>query len=195
MLIDHGLGNPLGSWNGSAYTGTLAIVASGRNGGGWNGSGIITSMTAAAAPGTLATIGISNTVAALGLTSGQTAVWDGFTVDSTCVLLRYTFTGDENLDGVINGDDYFAIDAGFAGTQPSYAKGDLNYDGRINADDYFLIDSNYNKARAPLAAGALPLSVASVELPPSSYTHFADQPIDSAYDRLIDPPAASDSLL
>jgi hypothetical protein len=92
--------------------------------------------------------------------------------------LRYTFTGDENLDGVINGDDYFAIDAGFAGTQPSYAKGDLNYDGRINADDYFLIDSNYNKAAVPLANAALPQAV--------QHSSFSTLQIASAYKQLID---------
>src|SRR4029079_8532147 len=31
----------LGSWNGSAYTGVLGLLASGRNGGSWDGAGII----------------------------------------------------------------------------------------------------------------------------------------------------------
>jgi hypothetical protein len=49
-----------------------------------------------------------------------------------------------NMDGVINGDDYFRIDAGFSGSSPiAYENGDLNYDGKINADDYFIIDKNY----------------------------------------------------
>jgi hypothetical protein len=49
-----------------------------------------------------------------------------------------------NLDGELNGDDYFNIDANVlqSGIVFGYSLGDLNYDGEINGDDYFLIDSN-----------------------------------------------------
>ena len=58
---------------------------------------------------------------------------------------KATYNGDVDLDGRINADDYFAIDAGFLAQPPDplYGQGDFNYDGKINADDYFLIDSSF----------------------------------------------------
>ena len=67
------------------------------------------------------------------------------------MLVKYTYIGDANLDGIINGDDYFAIDAGYAAQSTGYAHGDFDYNGRIDADDYFAIDSHYNKASTLLA--------------------------------------------
>ena len=91
---------------------------------------------------------------ALGLSGGQTALWDEVTVDATAVLVRYSFIGDANLSGTIDGDDYFAIDSGYASHANGYSSGDFNYDGRIDADDYFIIDSNYGKAAAPALVGS-----------------------------------------
>src|SRR5205814_8478494 len=61
-------------------------------------------------------------------------------------LVMYTWGGDANLDGTLNGDDYFQIDSQFNqdGLVFGYFNGDFNYDGSINGDDYFIIDSNWN---------------------------------------------------
>jgi hypothetical protein len=66
----------------------------------------------------------------------------------------YTWGGDANLDGTLNGDDYFQIDdhvnqSGAFG----YQNGDFNYDGLINGDDYFIIDNNISigQSAAPFA--------------------------------------------
>jgi hypothetical protein len=70
------------------------------------------------------------------------------------IVIKYTYDGDANLDGLIDADDYFRIDSGFL-AQPavsSYAEGDFDYDGIINADDYFLIDSAFLGQSPPLAA-------------------------------------------
>jgi len=78
---------------------------------------------------------------------------------------------------VINGDDYFNIDAnvGLAGGAVSYSNGDFDYNGKVNADDYFLIDANYNKAAVPLAMPVMaPAAV------------FSSQAV-SAYGDLIEP--------
>ena len=71
----------------------------------------------------------------------------------------YTYAGDTNLDGQINGDDYFRVDSGFAsaGALSGYENGDLNYDGRIDADDYFIIDSNYGNQTLGVFPNAAPL--------------------------------------
>jgi autotransporter-associated beta strand protein len=63
------------------------------------------------------------------------------------VIVFYTWTGDFNLDGTINLNDYFLIDSNYLAQTPTskltYAQGDINYDGIINLNDYFLIDSAY----------------------------------------------------
>ena len=65
--------------------------------------------------------------------------------------------GDADHDGTIDGDDFFAIDAGYLTQASGFSNGDFDYSGRIDADDYFLIDSNYGKAQTLLG----PMSVAA----------------------------------
>jgi hypothetical protein len=68
----------------------------------------------------------------------------------------YTWGGDANLDGTINGDDYFAIDSNILSQVPGYHNGDFDYNGEINGDDYFIIDANITFAQAnpPFPTGA-----------------------------------------
>jgi hypothetical protein len=174
VIVDYAAGaaSPLGSFDGTSYTGLTGKIARGT----WTaGSGIV-SAVAAALPNKRA-IGIAEASQLLNLAAGQTGAFAGQTVDGSAVLLRYTVSGDADLNGVINGDDYFILDsnspaafatatdtsgdtttadtsgdaaattdataaAAAAITSPQFFRGDFNYDGRINGDDYFLLDSN-----------------------------------------------------
>ncbi|MCY2950604.1 MAG: hypothetical protein NTU53_01345 [Planctomycetota bacterium] len=78
--------------------------------------------------------------------------WAGQSLDANSVLVKYTWNGDTNLDGVINADDYFLIDSGFILQAEGWYNGDFNYDGVVNADDYFLIDSAFIGQSGPLSA-------------------------------------------
>ena len=78
--------------------------------------------------------------------------FDGETVDTSSILVRYTLTGDLNLDQQINADDYALIDSGYAAHASAYQFGDINLDGAINADDYFLIDRAFSNQGAILSA-------------------------------------------
>ncbi len=102
-------------------------IQTARTGGSWTGNGISTS-----------------------LPTDSTGI--GVALDDNNVLIRYTWTGDANLDGLVNADDYFLIDSGFVTQQGGYQNGDLNYDNLVNADDYFLIDSAFITQTGPLAA-------------------------------------------
>ena len=84
----------------------------------------------------------------------------GESVGTNTALVKYTWNGDANLDGIINADDYFLVDAGFITQNKGWYNGDFNYDDIINADDYFLIDSAYVGQGSPLAASK-PQSVVS----------------------------------
>ncbi len=125
---------PNGSFN------VIQLIKSGRNGGAWNGSGIVTTMTAATGAHPLTTLAV-----AVAGDVGKTT-FGGLSVSATDTLVMYTYAGDANLDGKINADDYFQIDSHVNKTVDgarSYFDGDFNYDGKINGDDYFIIDSNF----------------------------------------------------
>jgi hypothetical protein len=78
------------------------------------------------------------------------------------VLIRYTLTGDLDLDLDIDGSDYALMDAGFAAGLTRYQDGDIDFSGVIDADDYFWMDRAYSNqgvtlaAMAAMSAGAVP---------------------------------------
>jgi hypothetical protein len=129
-----------GSWSGTSYTGVSGMIQSGRNGGDWSGSGIVTSSAA----GNLTSIGIATAQQVEGLASStDTAIFAGQTVIGSDTLVMYTYGGDANLDGKINIDDYVKIDSGIAGGYTGWVNGDFNYDGKVSIDDYItIIDAN-----------------------------------------------------
>jgi fibronectin-binding autotransporter adhesin len=136
-------------------------VKSGRGTSGtWTGSGI-TSSLAAAAPGKFAVGVVVNDktqdptgAAALSGTAIVTT-FDGQPVNDGDVLVKYTYAGDANLDGVVNAADYLQIDNGFnsGGTAKGWYNGDFNYDGVVNGDDYALIDNAFNTQGGVSLAG------------------------------------------
>jgi hypothetical protein len=151
MIVDYPVlgGSPIGTWTGAKYDGVTGLIASGRNGGFWNGNGIATSELDAQSE--LTTLGVAEASDVLGLAGSDTALWGGFTVNATCVLVKYTYTGDANLDGVIDPDDHALFD--FNDVNPNahnYFNGDFNFDGDINADDAALMVFNFIAQGAPL---------------------------------------------
>jgi hypothetical protein len=149
LVIHYAGASPIGSWNGSAYTGITGMIQSGRNGGAWDGSGIVTSMSAAADG--LTGIGVAEASDLLGISAGQTATWNGHVVDATTVIVKYTYAGDADLNGYVDAADYGIIDnwVQFPGTS-GYFNGDFNYDGIIDAADYGYIDNSVQLQELPL---------------------------------------------
>jgi hypothetical protein len=174
MVIDYtGTSSQIGGWASFKYTGVTGYIATGRNGGAWSGVGIRTSQPAAqSSAGALTTLGIGEASAVLGLQDGATTTWSGQTVDATSVLVKYTYAGDANLDGRINGDDYFYIDSGYADRATGFAWGDFDYSGSVTSNDYFLIDHsflNQDAALIPASAGG----VVPVPEPASAFAAFS----------------------
>jgi hypothetical protein len=68
------------------------------------------------------------------------------------VLVKYTYSGDGNLDGAVTFDDYAAMDAAFFETIPNlgWATGDINFDSVINFDDYAVVDQAFFQQGSPL---------------------------------------------
>jgi len=151
LILDYAAGgaDPIGAFNGTSYSGVQGMLASGYNFSAYDGNGIITTMPAALAGTTGLSVGQAADV--LGITGGETALYEGQVVDSTAVIVKYSYAGDLNLDGLIDAADYGIIDNyyQFPGTS-GYANGDFNLDGVIDAGDYGLIDNAFQLQGARL---------------------------------------------
>jgi hypothetical protein len=132
---------------------TLQLKA-GFNGGHWNGTGGISSTAAH---------NDTRFLTALGSRQSNGTPFDGVNTTTNDVLVKYTYYGDADLNGTVNGADYAQIDTGY-GTRNNptpltgWQNGDFNYDGVINGTDYALIDNAFNQFNA---TGAVPLALIS----------------------------------
>ncbi len=81
------------------------------------------------------------------LIAGAITEISGFTIPSpaSSVLLKFTWFGDSNLDGIVDGSDYALIDTGFTagGVFTGWVFGDYDYNGVIDGSDYALIDTGF----------------------------------------------------
>jgi hypothetical protein len=93
---------------------------------------------------------------ATGVPGSAYLTFGGQPVTPTDVLVKYTYTGDANLDGAVTFDDYAAMDSAFFGLIPNlgWATGDINFDGEITFDDYSVVDQAFFFQGAPLSQGA-----------------------------------------
>src|SRR6185436_15156919 len=111
------------------------------NFGAWDQPGLTTSMPDAVAG--LTTIGVATGEQIRGLGPTDTDTFAGQTITGATTIAMYTYAGDANLDGTIDGGDYGIID-NFVQVPGAdgYANGDFNYDGVIDGGDYGVIDNN-----------------------------------------------------
>jgi hypothetical protein len=140
---------------GSSPLGTVANqIKSGRANGAWNGTGITSSAAAAVAADSTNThktaLGFAE-ASALGITS-----FNGQNFDDSALLIRYTFTGDSNLDGTVDTNDFNALANHFNQLGKSWVDGDFNNDGIVNALDFNAVATNFGQSLpAASPAGAL----------------------------------------
>jgi autotransporter-associated beta strand protein len=124
-----------------------ALLATGFNGGLWNGAGGITS-SAAAANHLSYGLGYADSADAgnpAGLPSGT-------------IEVKYTLLGDANLDGTVNGVDFGILAANFNKGVTGWDKGDFNYDHAVNGVDFGFLAANFNKGASGTADGGGALS-------------------------------------
>jgi hypothetical protein len=113
------------------------LINSARSGGTWTGTGL----TSTAARNNA----LHNTT--LGAIEGSDypgGTFNGVNVPSTAVLVKYTYYGDSDFNGVVNFDDYSRTDAGFNSGASGWLHGDFDGNGSVNFDDYSLIDLAFN---------------------------------------------------
>jgi hypothetical protein len=154
---------PVGNATAGVYSGVQGLVQRAYNFGAWNQPGLTTSMPEAgqnAGPlSNTTTIAVATAEQVLFIAPTETGVFAGQTVSGASVIAMYTYAGDLNMDGLVDGADYGLIDnyVQFPGTD-GYANGDFNYDGVIDGADYGVIDNTIQLQGPPLgdsgAAGA-----------------------------------------
>jgi hypothetical protein len=127
-----------------------SLLVSGYAGGSWNGVGI-NSATAAGLSTSAHPTAIGYGVASQIL--GGAGSFSGQSVNSTDVLLRYTYAGDSNLDGKVNALDFNALATSFGLSNQEWVNGDYNYDGTVDTQDFMFLANNFNAAA--IAAPAL----------------------------------------
>ena len=140
----------------SPFANLWEAVDSAYGGGTWNGTGI-TSATAAANNDYAIAIGEASV---LGRTS-----YGNLPVDSTAVLLGFTWGGDADMDGDVDDDDSDILLDHFGDPGTFYwTDGDFNYDNTVTLADYNILVKNYGQgglgalAPEPSVAGALSIA-------------------------------------
>jgi hypothetical protein len=165
------LGNNYMDVQGSSLSTVTSLIAQGYNSGLWTGNGGINSAYAGADPSHLHALGVLANVDAAG-TGPIYTTFDGAPVSQGDVLVRYTYYGDTNLDGKVDGSDYSNIDNSYISENfqngvpqnpiSGWSNGDLNYDGVVDGSDYTLIDNAFNTQGSSLGGASPDAKVASL---------------------------------
>jgi len=156
LIVDYSGSSPVAS--------IRQMLVNGYGIGDWSGSVGISSSSAHADSGLHHTLGYAE-AAKLGVTTfaGQIGI-------SSAVLVKYTYPGDSNLDGVVDLDNDFSLfvdgysqqvsDPGSLNAGNLWQSGDYNYDGIIDLDnDFSIFVDAYNFGGPPI--GQLQQSVVS----------------------------------
>jgi hypothetical protein len=156
--------------NGNLATIT-AEIKTGFDGGNWKGAGITSS---AAAADHLTALGVILNGTTYGY-AGSLGLFDGSNPAASDVLVKYTYFGDANLDGTVDGSDYTLIDHGFTAHLTGWYNGDFNYDSVVDGSDYTLIDNAFNTQAGSLTttaqiAASFASTTAAVPEPASGWT-------------------------
>lgn len=73
------------------------------------------------------------------------ASFEGQSIDSSTVLVKYTFYGDANLSGNVNLADFNRLAANFGQSPRRWSQGDFNYDQLVNLADFNRLAGNFGQ--------------------------------------------------
>jgi fibronectin-binding autotransporter adhesin len=131
-----------------------SLLVSGFNNGTWDGAGIDSS---AASPTLLTGLGYADS-AVTGAVS-----FDGQAI-TTAVVVKYTYYGDNNLDGTVTTGDFQMFLDGLTGNGSTWTQGDYTYDGKVDlGNDFNLFLASFLKQGGALGDLA-PLVAADTQL-------------------------------
>jgi hypothetical protein len=102
------------------------------------------------------------------------------------LLIELTLTGDANLDGILNADDFALLDRGRPRNGSLWQQGDFNYDGTITDADTSLLAATYAATTAS-SPTAPPASLAPPAIPTSTTTPPPTTPVNRNPTKLLPP--------
>jgi hypothetical protein len=157
------------------------FISSAYSAGTWSGTGLTSSSAGNASGGGHPTALGYATAAILGVGN-----FDGQNVTGSNVLVRYTYSGDANLDGVVNALDFNAVATDFGASGEQWFQGDFNYDGVINTLDFTQLATNFGQVLPSPAVGSVVpeptcmwLILASAFTPRRRRKHLSNFPLSS----------------
>jgi autotransporter-associated beta strand protein len=143
---------------GESLAAVTALAKTGYANGAWTGPGLSSSAAAADSRHLTALGVIQNNQNGTAL-YGTSNTFEGITPGASDILVKYTYYGDTNLDGTVDGSDYSRIDNAYTYNQShsttpltGWFNGDFNYDGSVNGSDYTLIDNAFNSQGVAFSA-------------------------------------------
>jgi hypothetical protein len=134
MIVNYSGGTPINT--------IQSYINSARTGGTWTGTGLDSTSAQNASPKNTSLGAIEGS--SFHAIYGAGATFDGETFDDTSVLIKYTYYGDTDFNGVVNLDDYSRTDNGYVTNKTGWLNGDFDGNGAVNLDDYSLIDLAFN---------------------------------------------------
>jgi hypothetical protein len=132
-----------------------AMITAARNGGAWNGASNLASTAAKNASPKNKTLAVLEATEYKSV-AGPSASFDNQSIDDSALLIKFTYYGDTDFNGIVNFDDYSRTDAGFNQGRSGWLNGDFDGNGAVNFDDYSLIDLAFNTQSGSLRPGSSP---------------------------------------
>ena len=118
----------------------------------WNGTGGIMSSTARdVSPSQFGNFSVGYTEASDYGGLGSYTSFGGQTVSTSAILVKYTRSGDTNLDGVVNIADAQALSNNIFANDSRWSYGDMDYDGSVDLDDAQALSNNFDINATPLS--------------------------------------------
>lgn len=140
----------------SPYNAVLSLVQTGYHNGAWDGLGIRGSSAA------------NDSHFALGIAEAGTLALLNFAdepIDSTTLLVDFTYSGDSNLDGRVDIRDLYALATNWQSSSANWITGDFNYNGTVDVTDLTLLAANWQAGVGNPLATPVESLFASLGLP------------------------------
>jgi len=116
-------------------------------------------------------------------------LFEGLSPGLNDVLVKYTYYGDANLSGAVDGSDYSLVDSTYLSehfvkgvpTTPisGWYNGDFNYDGVVDGSDYTLMDNAFNEQGPSLASDGV-WGTAPTEFGSATVNSITEVPLSGA---------------